>query len=233
MSRAAMVSIVEGEGLFNDATALVAFRVAVAAVVGGSFSLANAGMDFVLAAAGGVAIGLAIGWVVAEIRKRTEDAQVSITISLLTGYAAFIPANAIGASGVLAAVTAGIYMGVRGPQHHLRANPAPGTLRLGHPRLPDQRGAVRARRPRSFERWSTAARWLLGRRPGRLRPGGQRRRRRHAHRLGRSPCRTSIRALDRRQSQRARRTSRRVAARGRVERDAGRGVARRRARDAP
>src|SRR4051812_35246428 len=109
------VSIVEGEGLFNDATALVAFRVAVAAVVGGSFSLASAGLDFVLAAAGGVIIGLAIGWVVAEIRKRTEDAQVSITISLLTGYAAFIPANAIGASGVLAAVTAGIYMGVRGP----------------------------------------------------------------------------------------------------------------------
>jgi monovalent cation/hydrogen antiporter len=109
------VSIVEGEGLFNDATALVAFRVAVAAVVGGSFSLADAGLDFVLAAAGGVVIGLAIGFLVAEIRKRTEDAQVSITISLLTGYAAFIPANAIGASGVLAAVTAGIYMGVRGP----------------------------------------------------------------------------------------------------------------------
>ncbi|TMK71339.1 MAG: Na+/H+ antiporter [Actinobacteria bacterium] len=109
------VSVVEGEGLFNDATALVAFRVAVAAVVGGSFSLADAGVDFVLAAVGGVAIGLAVGWAVAEIRKRTEDAQVSITISLLTGYAAFIPANAIGASGVLAAVTAGIYMGIRGP----------------------------------------------------------------------------------------------------------------------
>ena len=109
------VSIVEGEGLFNDATALVAFRVAVAAVVGGSFSLASAGLDFVLAAAGGVAIGMAIGWVVSQIRRRTEDAQVSITISLLTGYAAFIPANAIGASGVLAAVTAGLYMGIRGP----------------------------------------------------------------------------------------------------------------------
>jgi CPA1 family monovalent cation:H+ antiporter len=69
----------------------------------------------VLAAGGGVVIGLVIGWLVAEIRKRTEDAQVSITISLLTGYAAFIPADAIGVSGVLAAVTAGIYMGVRGP----------------------------------------------------------------------------------------------------------------------
>jgi monovalent cation/hydrogen antiporter len=109
------VSMVEGEGLFNDATALVAYRVAVAAVVAGSFSLADASLRFVLAAAGGVAIGLAVGWIVAEIRKRTTDAQVSITISLLTGYAAFVPADSVGASGVLAAVTAGIYMGLRGP----------------------------------------------------------------------------------------------------------------------
>ena len=110
-----LVSIVEGEGLFNDATALVAFRVAVAATVAGSFSLADAGLDFLLGAAGGVAIGLAVGWVIAEIRKRTVDAQVSITISILTGYAAFVPADAIDASGVLAAVTAGLYMGIRGP----------------------------------------------------------------------------------------------------------------------
>jgi Na+/H+ antiporter len=110
-----LVSIVEGEGLFNDATALVAYRVAVTAVVAGSFSLAEASMSFLLGAAGGIAIGLAVGWIVAEIRKRTADPQVSITISILTGYAAFIPANAIGASGILAAVTAGIYMGIRGP----------------------------------------------------------------------------------------------------------------------
>jgi monovalent cation/hydrogen antiporter len=111
-----MVSMIEGEGLFNDATALVAYRVAVAAVVAGSFSLAEAGLKFVLGAAGGVVIGIAVGWIVAEIRKRTTDAQVSITISLLSGYAAFVPADAIGASGVLATVTAGIYMGIRGPQ---------------------------------------------------------------------------------------------------------------------
>src|SRR5439155_23694047 len=111
-----MVSFIEGEGLFNDATALVAYRVAVAAVAAGSFSLANAGLKFVLGAAGGVAIGIAVGWIVAEIRKRTTDAQVSVTISLLTGYAAFVPADAIGASGILATVTAGIYMGIRGPQ---------------------------------------------------------------------------------------------------------------------
>ena len=110
-----VVSSVEAEGLFNDASALVIYRVAVAAVVSGSFSAADAGMRFVGGAAGGIAIGLAVGWLIAEIRARTVDVQVSITISLLTGYAAFIPANAIGASGVLAAVTAGIYMGVRGP----------------------------------------------------------------------------------------------------------------------
>ena len=111
-----IVSSVEGEGLFNDATALVAYRVGVAAVVGGSFSLAHASLEFLLGAAGGVAIGLAVGWVVAEIRARIEDIQVSVTISLLSGYAAFVPANGIGASGVLAAVTCGIYMGIRGPR---------------------------------------------------------------------------------------------------------------------
>src|SRR5919205_936516 len=111
-----LLSAIEGEGLFNDATALVAYRVAVAAVVAGSFSLADAGLRFVLGAAGGVAIGIAVGWIIAEIRKLATDAQVSITISLLSGYAAFVPADAIGASGVLATVTAGIYMGIRGPR---------------------------------------------------------------------------------------------------------------------
>src|SRR4051794_30851217 len=111
-----MVSAIEGEGLFNDATALVAYKVAVAAVVAGSFSLADAGLKFVLGALGGIAIGLVVGWIAAEVRRRMNDAQVSVTISLLTGYAAFVPADAIGASGILATVTAGIYMGIRGPQ---------------------------------------------------------------------------------------------------------------------
>src|SRR6516165_3753411 len=79
-----MVSAIEGEGLFNDVTALVAYRVAVGAVVAGSFSLANAGLSFLLGAAGGVAVGLAVGAAVAEIRRRVTDPQVSVTISLLT-----------------------------------------------------------------------------------------------------------------------------------------------------
>jgi Na+/H+ antiporter len=111
-----LVSSVEGEGLFNDATALVAYRVAVAAAVGGSFSLGHATVRLVAAGAGGIAIGLAVGWLVAQMRKRIADAQVSIAVSLLSGYAAFVPADAIGASGVLAAVTTGIYMGICGPR---------------------------------------------------------------------------------------------------------------------
>ena len=109
------VSAVEAEGLFNDATALVAYRVAVAAVVDGSFSLGDAVLRFFIAVIGGIAIGLAVAWIIAFIRERTQDAQVSITISLLSGYAAFIPADQLGVSGVLAAVTTGIYMGIRGP----------------------------------------------------------------------------------------------------------------------
>jgi CPA1 family monovalent cation:H+ antiporter len=109
-----LVSTIEGEGLFNDATALVAYRVAVAAVVSGTFSFVDAGLKFVLGISGGVAIGLAVGWLSARIRARTDDAQVSIAISLLTGYAAFVPANAIGASGVVATVSAGLYMGIHG-----------------------------------------------------------------------------------------------------------------------
>ena len=110
-----LVSAAEGEGLLNDATALVAYRVAVGAVVAGTFSLGHATLALIADAAGGIAIGLAVGWVIAEIRKRTPDPQVSVTISLVSGYAAFIPADAVGASGVLAAVTTGIYMGIRGP----------------------------------------------------------------------------------------------------------------------
>jgi len=83
--------------------------------VSGSFSLADAGLRFVAGALGGVAIGLVVGWVIAAIRERTTDTQVSITISLLSGYAAFVPADLLGASGVIAAVTTGLYMGFRGP----------------------------------------------------------------------------------------------------------------------
>jgi monovalent cation/hydrogen antiporter len=110
-----LVNFIEGESLVNDATALVAYRVAVAAAVGGSFSALDAGLEFLGAAAGGVAIGLVVGFLVGEIRRRLDDAPTEITISLLTAYAAFIPADELGLSGVLASVTSGIYLGWLAP----------------------------------------------------------------------------------------------------------------------
>jgi Na+/H+ antiporter len=111
-----LVAIIEGESLINDSSALIVYRVAVAAALGGSFSLVDATVDFVLAVAGGIAIGLIVGWVIAEVRRRLDDVPVETTISLFTGYAAYLPAEQLGVSGVLAAVTAGIYLGWLAPQ---------------------------------------------------------------------------------------------------------------------
>jgi monovalent cation/hydrogen antiporter len=111
-----LVNVLEGESLVNDASALVSYKVAVAAAVGGTFSAFDAGLEFIGAAAGGIAIGLAVGYVIAEIRRRLSDPTTEITISLFTGYAAFLPADELGLSGVLAAVTAGLYLGWLAPQ---------------------------------------------------------------------------------------------------------------------
>ncbi len=107
-----LVNILEGESLFNDATALVAYKVA----VGESVSAGHTVLVFFADAAGGIAIGLAVGWVIAEVRKRVSDINTELTISLFSAYGAFIPANELGASGVLAAVTCGVYLGFRAPE---------------------------------------------------------------------------------------------------------------------
>jgi monovalent cation/hydrogen antiporter len=110
------VTIVEGESLVNDSTALIAYKFAVAAAVSGSFSLAEAGGRFVLNGVVGVAIGLAVGVVVARLRRAVDDPPTEIAISLVTPYFAYLPAEALGVSAVLAAVTTGIYLGWRSPQ---------------------------------------------------------------------------------------------------------------------
>ncbi len=89
---------------------------AVTAVVAGTFSFAEASLEFVLSVVGGVLIGLAVGWVVALIRIRLDNIPAEITIALLTGYLAYIPAQALHVSGVLAAVTVGVYLGWRAPE---------------------------------------------------------------------------------------------------------------------
>ena len=111
-----IVTVVEGEALVNDGTALVLYRVAVAATVSGVFSFWNASWHLVWSIVGGVAIGLAVGFVVAEVRRRLDNPPVEVTIALMTGYFAFIPANAADASGVLAVVTAGVFLGWQTPE---------------------------------------------------------------------------------------------------------------------
>ena len=111
-----LVMIVEGESLVNDGTGLVAYRVAVAAVVAGSFSAFYTGGLFLVSVAGGIAVGLVVAWLVRQVRRRLDNPPAEITISLLTGYVAFIPAELIGVSAVLAAVTAGIYLGWHTPE---------------------------------------------------------------------------------------------------------------------
>jgi monovalent cation/hydrogen antiporter len=113
---AKLVRIVEGESLVNDGTGLVLYRVAVAAVVAGSFSAYYTAGLFVVSAGGGIAVGLVVGWLIRQIRRRLDNPPAEITISLLTGYVAFIPADLMGVSAVLAAVTAGVYLGWHTPE---------------------------------------------------------------------------------------------------------------------
>jgi monovalent cation/hydrogen antiporter len=111
-----MISVVEGENLTNDWTALVLYRFAVAAVVTGSFSIWEAIPKFVATGVGGVVVGLVAGRIIREIRARIDDPPTEITISILSGYAAYLPAEELGLSGVIAAVTTGLYMGWHTPQ---------------------------------------------------------------------------------------------------------------------
>ena len=106
-----VITIVEGENLTNDWTALVAYRFAVVAVVSGSFSLVEAGPEFVLTGVGGIAVGVIAGKAIAAVRRRLDDPPTEITISLLTAYAAYLPAEELGLSGVIAAVTVGVVLG--------------------------------------------------------------------------------------------------------------------------
>ena len=109
-----IVTLLEGESLLNDATALTIYESPSRPRSGAHCRRTGALTTFAVAGLGGWAIGLAVGWVIAQIRSRIEDTPVEITISLLTPYAAFLPAEQLGASGVIATVVAGLYLGRRG-----------------------------------------------------------------------------------------------------------------------
>ncbi|MBV9331815.1 MAG: cation:proton antiporter, partial [Alphaproteobacteria bacterium] len=107
--------VLEGEGLANDATALILYRFAVAAIARGTFSLATATSEFAVIVAGEIAFGVAVGWLSLRARQLARDPQIELTLSLLTPYAAFwIPAH-VGGSGVIATVACGLFVSWNGP----------------------------------------------------------------------------------------------------------------------
>jgi Na+/H+ antiporter len=106
-------SLVEGESMVNDAVGLVAYKVAVGAVVAGAFSGSDLVEDVLLGVPGGVVIGLAASWSAILVIRRLDDAALTTLVTVFVAYAAFALADGIGASGVLAAVTSGLYMGWR------------------------------------------------------------------------------------------------------------------------
>ena len=107
--------ILEGEGLANDATALVLYRFAVAAVSTGAFSLSEATERFALILVGELGYGIAVGWVMLRLRRATNDPRTEIILSLLTPYLAYWVPEQAGGSGVLATVAAGLYVSWNGP----------------------------------------------------------------------------------------------------------------------
>ena len=107
--------VLEGEGLANDATALILYRFAVVAISTGLFSLPQATGTFFAIVASEIAFGVAVGWVSLRARHRARDPQVEITLSLITPYIAYWIPEHLGGSGVIATVACGLYVSWNGP----------------------------------------------------------------------------------------------------------------------
>src|ERR1022692_3441758 len=142
-----LITILEGEALFNDATALVLYAAAVAAATTGHFSATRTAAAIVYSTVAGGAIGIAVGLAGRRLRNRIDDPPIEIAGSILLAYAAYLPAEAIHASGVLAAVTAGLYLGWHRSEGAFSARSRLQSGFLGDPGVPDQRRPVRARGP--------------------------------------------------------------------------------------
>ncbi|MGI8665663.1 MAG: Na+/H+ antiporter [Jatrophihabitans sp.] len=109
-----IVTILEGESLFNDATALVTLRTAIAAAAG-SVSLWHAAGEFVLAAGGGIAVGVAVALLLGVVRRQITDPVLDTSLSFLAPFLAYLPAEEIHASGVISVVVCGLILGHRAP----------------------------------------------------------------------------------------------------------------------
>jgi CPA1 family monovalent cation:H+ antiporter len=108
------VTVLEGESLVNDATALVTLAFAINAVASGTFSLTAAASEFVAIVLGEVAFGIAVGWAMLRLRHEAANARAEVMLALITPYLAFWPPHALGGSGVVACVAAGLYVSWNG-----------------------------------------------------------------------------------------------------------------------
>jgi monovalent cation/hydrogen antiporter len=108
--------LVQGESMINDATALVLYRIAIGVATGGAFSIGGAALEFVGVSIGGLLIGLAVGALSNLFVRRQTDPGLVIVLTVLTAYAAYIGAEELHVSGVLAAVVAGVYAGYQSPR---------------------------------------------------------------------------------------------------------------------
>ena len=111
-----LLVVLEGEGLANDATALILYRFAVVAVTAGTFSAPQAAGTFALIVVGEVLYGIGVGWLSLRLRHWAQNPRVEITLSLMTPFLAFLVPHQIGGSGVLATVAAGLYVSWNGPR---------------------------------------------------------------------------------------------------------------------
>ena len=106
-------TILEAESLVNDGVGLVAFSIALTAAETGSFSVLGGALKFVQLSLGGIAFGIAVGFLIEHLRRRLDDRQLEISVSLVTPYLAYIPAERLHLSGILATVACGLYLGWR------------------------------------------------------------------------------------------------------------------------
>ena len=172
-----IVTILEGESLVNDATAIVALRVSIAAA-GGTVTVWEVGLGFIVSAVGGVVVGALVALVVGKIRRRIDDTLTDVAFSLLTPWLAYLPAEEIHLpgldthpSGVLAVVVAGLLLGHKShliqsaSSRHVRAHElGDDLLRAGERRLPadrpaDPRHRERPRRRRAVARSGHGGQW--------------------------------------------------------------------------
>ena len=123
-----LLVILEGEGLANDATALVLYRFAVMAVSAGSFSFVTAAGSFVAIVAGEVIWGIGVGWLWLRLRRWVRDPSIEIMLSILTPFVAYWPPEQLGGSGVLATLAAGLYVSWNGLRLIPAATRLPGAV---------------------------------------------------------------------------------------------------------